>query len=318
MTQSAIDMGDELIGLRDERAGEAPLEHHTSIRQTNVQDSEDLDQVFGADVLTKSILLHGTSAAQVERNLGDPSQADVPETFVFSGSQDDTETLAQPVDVAEHEEEIATFTEAQLAAAKVIQLAYQRFIKHRGQEDVDPLATQRNRLFLECRSAAEKIQWERRCYRFLFLGPLPHLLLCLEKANNHAHNTKNRLKKRINTAPHRDLDEAQAKMTEIKWVLFFTIFFCRWTEISESRVLNECSRLQKALQPSAPFHVHQNSRQLRILVKDAEAFLRSRPCINEFEKDLRLAVKGIVTQPSQKKKLKPELNIDDLDDYTVC
>ena len=229
MTQSAIDMKDELIGLRDDRVRDAPLARHIGIRQTNVQNSRDLDQVFGADVLTKSILLHGTSTT-VERNLGDPGQAlhtDIPETFVFSSSQDDTETLAQPVDVAEHEEEIAKFTEAQFVAAKVFQHAYQRLIKRRGKGDEGPLAIKRNRLFLECSSAAEKIKWGRSRYRFLFLGPLPHLLLCLEKANNHAHNTKDQLKKRINTAHHRDLDEAQAKMTEIKWVLFFTIFICR-------------------------------------------------------------------------------------------
>ena len=229
MMQSATDMKDELIGLRDERAGEAPLAHHPGIRQTNVQNSEDLDQVFGTDVLTKNILLHGTSTT-VEQDLGDPSQAlhnDVPETFVFSNSQDDAETLVQPVDVAEHEEEIAKFTEAQLVAAKVFQHAYRCLIKRRGKGDEGPLAIKRNRLFLECSSAAEKIQWEQCRYRFLFLGPLPHLLLCLEKASNHAYNTKNRLKKRINTAHHRDLDEAQAKMTEIKWVLFLTIFVCR-------------------------------------------------------------------------------------------
>ena len=229
MTQSAIDMKDELISLRDERAREAPLAHHAGIRQTNVQNSEDLDQVFGADVLTKSILLCGTNAT-VGRNLGDPSQAlhtDIPETFVFSGSQDDAETLAQPVDVAEHEEEIATFTQSQRAAAKVFQHAYQRLIQRRGQGEENPLAIKRSRLFLKCLSAAEEIHWKQRRYRFLFLGPLPHLLLCLEKANNHAYSTKNRLKERFKTAYHRDLDEAQAKMTEIKWVLLFTIFVCR-------------------------------------------------------------------------------------------
>ena len=229
MMQSAIDMKDELISLRDERAGETPLAHHAGIRQTNVQNPEDLDQVFGADIFTKSILLHGNRTT-VERNLGDPGQVlhtDAPETFVFSGSQDDAETLAQPVDVVEHEEEIATFTQSQRAAAKVFEHTYRRLILRRRQGDESPSAIRMNRLFLECSSAAEKIQWEQRRYRFLFLGPLPHLLLCLEKANNHAYNTKNRLKKRINTAHHRDLDEAQAKMTEIKWVLFFTIFVCR-------------------------------------------------------------------------------------------
>ena len=226
MTQSAIDMKDELIGLRDDRAGEVPLAHHTGIRRTNVQNSE---VVFGADIFTKSILLHGTSTT-VETNLGDPNQAlhtDVPETFVISSSRDDEETLAPPVDVAEREEEIATFTQSQRAAAKVFQHTYQRLIQRRGQGEESPLATRRNRLFLECLSVAGKIQWEQRHYRFLFLGSLPHLLLCLEKANSHAYNTKDRLKKHINTAHHRDLDEAQMKMTEIKWVLFFAIFVCR-------------------------------------------------------------------------------------------
>lgn len=226
MTQSAFDMKDELIALRDDRAGELPLAHHLGIRQTDVQNSEDLDQVFGADIFTKSILLYGTSTT-VDQNPGDPGQAvhtDVPETFVFSSSQDDTEVLVQPIDVTEHEEEIATFNKAQLAAAEVFQLAYHRLLLRRGKEDEGPLAIKRNRLFLECLSAAERIQWERRHYRYLFLGPLPHLLLCLEKANNHAYNVKNRLKKRINTAHHRDLDEARAKMTEIKWVLLFILF----------------------------------------------------------------------------------------------
>lgn len=90
----------------------------------------------------------------------------------------------------------------------------------------------------------------------------------------------------------------------------------RRTETFTSRVLKECNRLQKALQPSAPIHVRQNSRELGNLARDAEALLRSRPCIDEYKEDLLLAVKGIVTQRSQKKKQKPELNIDDvLDDY---
>ena len=82
----------------------------------------------------------------------------------------------------------------------------------------------------------------------------------------------------------------------------------------DSRVLKECNRLQKALQPSALIHVRQNSHELRIFVKDAEAFLRTCPCVDEYEEDLQLAVKGILTLPSQKKKPKPKLNVDDLDD----
>lgn len=218
MMQSAIDMRDELIGLRDERAGKAPLTHPVGIRQTDVQNPDDLDQVFGTDILTKNILLHGTSTT-MGRNLGSLSQAlqnDVPETFVSSNSHDDTEAFVQPVDVTEHPEEIATFTEEQLEAAKVFQFAYHRLLLRRGKGDEGALAIKRNRLFLECSKAAEKIPWERRSYRCLFLGPLPHLLLCLDKANAHAYNVKGRLKKRINNAHHRDLDEAQAKMTDIK------------------------------------------------------------------------------------------------------
>ena len=98
---------------------------------------------------------------------------------------------------------------------------------------------------------------------------------------------------------------------------FHSVFLAdRRTETSDSHVLKECNRLQKVLQPSAPLHVRQNSHELRILVEDAEALLRSRPCVDEYEEDLCLAVKGIVTQPSQKKKLKPKLNLDDvLDNY---
>jgi hypothetical protein len=51
-------------------------------------------------------------------------------------------------------------------------------------------------------------------------------------------------------------------------------------------------------------------------VQEAEIFIRGLPCAEDLHEDLCLAVKGIVTEASRKKKPKPALCMDDdLYDY---
>ena len=160
-----MDMKDDMVQVRDDTAGQAPLVPPIGIRQLHV----DLKGLTG---------IEGTHSVSLK--------------------------------------EIVTFSEEQLAAAKTIQLAYHHLLQRRKKGNESDLAVKRNRFFLECWNTSEKIQWHRRRYRHLFLGPLPHLLLCLEKANTHAFHMKKRIKKRINNVQHRELDEARTKMTEIK------------------------------------------------------------------------------------------------------
>jgi hypothetical protein len=75
-------------------------------------------------------------------------------------------------------------------------------------------------------------------------------------------------------------------------------------------------RLQKALDPKAAIHKSRDLHILKTRVQEAEILIRSLPCPEDLQGDLRLAVKGIVTEASQKKKPKPALCMDDdLYDY---
>ena len=203
-----MDMKDDMVQVRDDTAGQAPLVPPIGIGQFHV----DLKGLTGIEG-THSVLLTGPISdpdRDTEGNRGNAAQIEEPETFCSESSEE------AEIFVTEQQEKIVTFSEEQLAAAKTIQLAYHHLLQRRKKGNESDLAVKRNRFFLECWNTSEKIQWQRRQYRHLFLGPLPHLLLCLEKANTHAFHMKKRIKKRINNVQHRELDEAWTKMTEVK------------------------------------------------------------------------------------------------------
>jgi len=78
-----------------------------------------------------------------------------------------------------------------------------------------------------------------------------------------------------------------------------------------SYVLKEVLRLQKALEPTATVHKHSDLPTLKACAQDAEVLIHGLPYLHELQEDLRLAVKGIVTISSQKKKQKPALCMGD-------
>jgi hypothetical protein len=78
-----------------------------------------------------------------------------------------------------------------------------------------------------------------------------------------------------------------------------------------SRVLKELLRLQKALEPKAIIHKNRDLQTLKVRVQEVEVLIRGLPYAPELQEDLRLAVKGIVTETLRKKKLKPALCMDD-------
>ena len=57
-----------------------------------------------------------------------------------------------------------------------------------------------------------------RYYRKLFLGPLPHVLVCLSGVHSYLVGAKDKAKKRYKVATHQELDNVGKKMTELKWV----------------------------------------------------------------------------------------------------
>jgi len=209
----------------------------------------------------------------------------------------DAETLAQSLNAARAQEVVDTPSQEEINAACIIQATYRRKRTRQLGGVRTKLSEARRRFFIKCWAESEKIEWPRRHYRLLFLGPLPHLLLCLERANTSAFESKMISKRRLTAATHLQIEDEQMRMTEA------------------NRVLKEILRLQKALEPTAAIHKLRDFLALKAYVRGAEILIRGLPCAKELEDDLCLATKGIVTEPSQNKKQRPALHFDDDDVY---
>ena len=73
-------------------------------------------------------------------------------------------------------------------------------------------------------SESLKIDWPRSdngkpsYYRYLFLGPLPHVQICLNTVHAWVMDNKQRNKLRFKSAEHQELDEINKRFTEYKYV----------------------------------------------------------------------------------------------------
>jgi hypothetical protein len=134
------------------------------------------------------------------------------EEFKFEPSADtgDTEALARSDARAQ---EIVPPSEQELKAASVILSVYRR--TRRGVSQ-DGLAAVRAMHFKAYTIQAKEMEWPYRYYRLLFLGPIPHLLVCLDTVLAHIRSSKNKLKKRLLVAQHEELEELSQQQTQVK------------------------------------------------------------------------------------------------------
>lgn len=84
---------------------------------------------------------------------------------------------------------------------------------------------------------------------------------------------------------------------------------------SFSEIKSQVVQLQEALGPQSVIHKDRDVAKLRAHVKSAEILIRSLPCAPGLQEDINIAVKGIIKQAPQTKKKRPELNMEDDDEY---
>jgi len=124
----------------------------------------------------------------------------------------DAETLAQSMNTARVQHVINAPSQDQIEAACAIQTMYRRNLLRRHVGTRTKLSEARHRFFIECWDESEKMTWPHRYYRMLFLGPLPHLLLCLERANTVASESKAKAKRDLFSATNLKIEHAQKMM----------------------------------------------------------------------------------------------------------
>jgi hypothetical protein len=93
--------------------------------------------------------------------------------------------------------------------ALVIQRAFQRAARRHALREMEErsngaLTIGRNRLFKACKASSNSVHVK---YRTIYLGPVPHLLLCLEWIVTRAQDLKNTIKSRRAEATLQELSE---------------------------------------------------------------------------------------------------------------
>jgi hypothetical protein len=128
----------------------------------------------------------------------------------------DAESAVSSAGIAQDQESNVIPSMTSHQAASIIQNAYRRSIS-RPRRVIQPgLPTARARLFLSFLEEARGIKWPvAPIHRIVFLGLLPHLLLCLEEVQKYLLSAKNETKKLLAVAEHLELEMLGKRQTDI-------------------------------------------------------------------------------------------------------
>jgi hypothetical protein len=112
--------------------------------------------------------------------------------------------------------ELIAPSEDELRAASIIQQAYKRTLSRRRHMSKTGMLAARRRFFAICFERSQEIAWkENSYYRLLFLGPLPHILLCLDVTQAAILSQKAVTKKCLLQNKHEELDDLGPKLTQL-------------------------------------------------------------------------------------------------------
>ncbi|KAF9014907.1 hypothetical protein BDQ17DRAFT_1418043 [Cyathus striatus] len=177
----------------------------------------------------------------------------------------------------------------QLKAAMVILATFRRA---RQRKEAEKAAL--NVHFVSCLTESKSMDWPTRYYRLMFLGPLPHALVCLDAIYAHCVSTKEKTKKQLPKAIHQELENLGKRLTEI------------------NTLLKDCKRLQKLLHPKSHLHRKHDGQELKHCILEVERMVHCIPPVEGLLSNLVIVLKGIVANrrlPSSKPK--PDLCIED-------
>ncbi|KAJ7037397.1 hypothetical protein C8F04DRAFT_952670 [Mycena alexandri] len=148
-----------------------------------------------------------------------------------------------------------------------------------------------------CLKEAADVDWPTKEYRLRFLGPLPHLLLCLDVVHTATMKQKKQVKKELRVAKHEKLEALDKHLTQL------------------TDAVKQIFKMQQSLGPTAALHRSCDLMLLKGEVSKAVQLLRNLPFKTPegLTQHIERAYKGIVqprvfVQASAPKK--PELNLE--------
>ncbi|KAG7450840.1 uncharacterized protein BT62DRAFT_1001654 [Guyanagaster necrorhizus] len=296
---------DEMIQLIHQ--SRAPVTVHTSpgVRPIVYNNFTDIRSQLGliAPASTQTIS-SPTEVSEREEPDGDNDSdsedaEDVQEAEVIEDTSDDDAVAVDAIPA--HDTATPNPTERDIVAASLIQRVYRNVLRHRRGVAKRGTAGLHAQIYASCTEAVSRLGDNPGLYLYLFLGPLPHILVCLETIRIDTLNHKTKTKKRLN---NKELEHGPDEIANLDDLLTQT-----------NKVNKAAIKLQEQLKPSSAFHERCNSKELRKLVEEANDLISSLPfkISTDLSDDLHLAIKGIVTQPSfTGARKKPMLNDADL------
>ncbi|KAK0245290.1 hypothetical protein EDD85DRAFT_13233 [Armillaria nabsnona] len=170
-------------------------------------------------------------------------------------------------------------SEKEVAAASLIQRAYRKVLCHRRDVAKRGVAAQ---IYASCTKEVSRLGDDPGLYLRFFLGPLPHILVCLERVCNETRSQRKKTNKRLKKCSPDEKDALHDL----------------WTQINNAN--QAAIKLQKKLNPISAFHERCDGKELGKLVEEANDLVSSLPfkTSSDLSDDLHLAIKGIVTERS--------------------
>ncbi|KAJ7139425.1 hypothetical protein C8R44DRAFT_764441 [Mycena epipterygia] len=290
---------DELVVLlQADRPQPHPIRN---VRQIVYKTLEDIPQLLGpARSIVESVSARDPSELAAPEEDDDEAVEEEP-GFADTGEQDevlpDTGVVAMPPAL-----EAAKRTEEDVHAALVIQRAFKRVHKRASRRKVEmaesSLVAGCAVFFVACLKEAAAIEWANQDYRLRFLGPLPHLLMCLDVVHTTAQKQKKHIRKDLREAKHEKLEALDKQLMQL------------------TDTLKQVIQMQKALGPTAVIHRSRDLVALKNQVSTAVKLMRGLPfkLPEGLSQHVERAYKGIVqpkvfVQASAQRK--PLLNVEE-------
>ncbi|THU96852.1 hypothetical protein K435DRAFT_965733 [Dendrothele bispora CBS 962.96] len=198
-----------------------------------------------------------------------------------------------------HEEpEIPKVTEEYIRAVKIIQTAYRRRLARLKKPTIQHTVT-RDRFWQDCVNQEEKVSPGH--YRKMMWGPLPHVWALLEFLYSCSQAEKSKTKKQMGS----ELVPSPEELTRLDKAL---------TRINS--VIKKTKAIQKSLTATSVLHQRRDCTELRRLVIELGTLIWEElpfELPQDMHEEYNVGYKGIVQPRSPpKKRMKPELNTDDL------
>jgi hypothetical protein len=164
-------------------------------------------------------LIAGHSLLRAEAPVFKPKDAPIPEVseiaesegqdaqdvpgIAFEGTQEGLVNVTQ----------VQTFSQEEERAARAIQVQYRRYLQAKQFSGTSRDAA-RKVYFEQCAERARTMHFQHLSYRLLFLGPLAHALLCVDRVHQAIFAAKKKAKGQLLDMKHEDLEDIRARQTK--------------------------------------------------------------------------------------------------------